>query len=95
MASCESEQRRMRTHLVIELPRSSGKTAYDVNITDLIEPERVSVGSSSHEVAFVQSSVDLFGGAVEFVKNPLLDERLLASRLRYRPELMSNGSSSA
>jgi len=61
-------------------------STYDVYVADFVEPERVGVGSGRHEVSLVQSVVDFLGGTIQLVKDPLFDEGLLSSRLRYRKE---------
>jgi len=62
--------------------RPDSKT-HDVDVTDLVKPERVSIRRGSHEVSLVQSVVDFLGSTIQLVKDPLLDERFLSSRL-YR-----------
>lgn len=56
-------------------------STYDVDVADFVKPERVGVGSSSHEVSLVQSIVDFLSSAIQLVKDPLFNERLLSSRL--------------
>lgn len=58
-----------------------GKRAYDVDITQLVQPEVVHRGGRGHEIALREVLVYLIRGDVELVQDPLLDEAFLSGRL--------------
>lgn len=53
----------------------------DVDIADLVEPEAVDIVGGLHEVAVAKVGVNIGGGGVELLEDPLLDERLVAGGL--------------
>ena len=57
------------------------ETAYDVDVTQLVQPEVVRRVGRAHEVTISELLVDLLSGKVEFVKDPLLNEALVARGL--------------
>lgn len=56
---------------------------HNIYITKLVKPEVINRVSRSHEVTFVKLLVRLCGGDVELVKDPFLDETLVASGLFF------------
>jgi hypothetical protein len=53
----------------------------NIHVTKLIQPEVVDSVCRGHEVALGQLTVGLHGTSVQLVKDPALNEALLASRL--------------
>ena len=58
--------------------------AYDVDVTQLVQPEVVRSASRVHEVTLRKLLVDLLCGEVKLVQDPLLDQTLVSSRLSCR-----------
>ena len=64
----------------VPIPAGIDET-YDVDVTELVQPEVVEDVRGGHEVADLELLVDLSCGGVELVENPALDQALLASGL--------------
>lgn len=56
-------------------------TAYDEDVTKVVQEERVGSRRSIGKVSGLEQLVDVLSGDVELVEQPLLGEALLASRL--------------
>jgi hypothetical protein len=54
---------------------------HDVYITKLVEPEVINGVGRGHKITLAELLVSFRGGDVEFVKDPSLDETLVASGL--------------
>ena len=70
--------------VVINRPARSNTTrrwTHNVYITKLVEPKVINSVGRGHKVTFAELLVGLRGGDVELVKDPFLDETLVASGL--------------
>ncbi len=61
--------------------RTQKNEAHNVYITKFVEPKVINGVGRGHKVTFAELLVGLRGGNVELVKDPFLDETLVASRL--------------
>lgn len=66
---------------IILTKRSVGQGTYDVDVTQLVQPEIVNGNGGSHEVPVSEALVDLNSGNVELVEDPLFHEALIPCRL--------------
>ena len=60
---------------------SVGQGTYDVDVTQLVQPEIVDGIGGSHEVPVSEALVDFNSGNVELVEDPLFHEALIPCRL--------------
>lgn len=56
--------------------------AYDIHVTELVEPKVICGGGRKHEVPVGQMCVDLLRSNIELVQGPLLDKALPPSGLQ-------------
>lgn len=60
---------------------SQWRHTHNVDVAELVEPEPVGLSCRCHEVALLQGVVDDRCRLVELLEDPLLDKRLVTSRL--------------
>jgi hypothetical protein len=63
------------------LENTKRRYTHDVYITKFVEPKVINRVGRGHKVTFAELLVGLRGSDVELVKNPFLDETLVASGL--------------